>query len=260
MSQWGHDFRPEYLGLSVLAERFPDVPRLALTATADMITRAEIRQRLALGEAPEFLSSFDRPNIRYTVVEKANAREQLLGIPRRRRAEPEPDRVLGDRLLLVAQEGRPDRRVAQRAGHHRAGLPRGPGPGGASLRAGPVPARGRHRGRRHHRLRDGHRQARRPVRRPPRPAQEHRGVLPGDRSSRSRRRAGPGVDGLRPGRCRAAEVVDRRLGRPPGDPPGGGREARRPARVLRGGDLPTGRSCWTTSGSAPGPAATATPA
>ena len=79
MSQWGHDFRPEYLGLSVLAERFPDVPRVALTATADMITRAEIRQRLALGDAPEFLSSFDRPNIRYTVVEKANARDQLLG-------------------------------------------------------------------------------------------------------------------------------------------------------------------------------------
>jgi ATP-dependent DNA helicase RecQ len=63
----------------VLAERFPDVPRLALTATADMITRAEIRERLALGQAPEFLSSFDRPNICYTVVEKANAREQLLG-------------------------------------------------------------------------------------------------------------------------------------------------------------------------------------
>ena len=79
VSQWGHDFRPEYLGLSVLAERFPDVPRLALTATADMLTRAEIRARLALGDAPEFLSSFDRPNIRYTVVEKVNARDQLLG-------------------------------------------------------------------------------------------------------------------------------------------------------------------------------------
>ncbi len=78
VSQWGHDFRPEYLGLSVLAERFPDVPRVALTATADMLTRAEIRHRLALGEAPEFLSSFDRPNIHYTVVEKGNVRDQLL--------------------------------------------------------------------------------------------------------------------------------------------------------------------------------------
>ena len=79
VSQWGHDFRPEYLGLSVLAERFPDVPRLALTATADQITRAEIRDRLALGDAPEFISSFDRPNIRYTVVEKLTARDQLMG-------------------------------------------------------------------------------------------------------------------------------------------------------------------------------------
>ncbi len=78
VSQWGHDFRPEYLGLSVLADRYPDVPRLALTATADEITRAEIRSRLVLGDAPQFVSSFDRPNIRYTVVEKENAREQLL--------------------------------------------------------------------------------------------------------------------------------------------------------------------------------------
>ncbi len=78
VSQWGHDFRPEYLGLSALADRFPHVPRLALTATADHLTRAEIRHRLALGDAPEFLSSFDRPNITYTVVEKDNPRQQLL--------------------------------------------------------------------------------------------------------------------------------------------------------------------------------------
>lgn len=78
VSQWGHDFRPEYLGLSVLAERFPTVPRVALTATADRMTRAEIRQRLQLEGAREFLSSFDRPNIRYAVVEKDGAREQLL--------------------------------------------------------------------------------------------------------------------------------------------------------------------------------------
>jgi len=79
VSQWGHDFRPEYLGLSVLAQRFPHVPRLALTATADELTRAEIRTRLVLDDAAEFVSSFDRPNIRYTVVEKSDAREQLLG-------------------------------------------------------------------------------------------------------------------------------------------------------------------------------------
>ena len=77
VSQWGHDFREDYLGLSQLHERFPDVPRIALTATADAHTRADIVQRLALHEARQFISSFDRPNIRYTVVEKDNARAQL---------------------------------------------------------------------------------------------------------------------------------------------------------------------------------------
>ena len=77
VSQWGHDFRPEYIGLSVLGERFPDVPRMALTATADELTRQEIVQRLALKDAPQFVSSFDRPNIRYEIVDKKNAVAQL---------------------------------------------------------------------------------------------------------------------------------------------------------------------------------------
>src|SRR6201982_2455886 len=64
VSQWGHDFRPEYIGLSALAERFPDVPRMALTATADELTRQEIVERLSLRGAPQFVSSFDRPNNR----------------------------------------------------------------------------------------------------------------------------------------------------------------------------------------------------
>ena len=78
VSQWGHDFRPEYIKLSVLHERFPNVPRIALTATADHQTRAEIALRLQLGDALQFVSSFDRPNIRYQIVEKANGRKQLL--------------------------------------------------------------------------------------------------------------------------------------------------------------------------------------
>src|SRR3954463_15127085 len=77
VSQWGHDFRPEYIGLSVIAERFPDVPRIALTATADDLTRKEIVDRLGLRDAPQFVASFDRPNIRYEIVEKQNAPAQL---------------------------------------------------------------------------------------------------------------------------------------------------------------------------------------
>src|ERR1700759_3152963 len=77
VSQWGHDFRPEYIGLSVIAERFPDVPRIALTATADELTRREIIDRLGLAGAPRFVASFDRPNIKYEIVNKQNAQAQL---------------------------------------------------------------------------------------------------------------------------------------------------------------------------------------
>jgi len=78
VSQWGHDFRPEYLGLGVLAERFPQVPRIALTATADETTRREMRDKLRLERAGSFVASFDRPNVRYVVVDKEDARAQLL--------------------------------------------------------------------------------------------------------------------------------------------------------------------------------------
>ncbi len=78
VSQWGHDFRPEYRALTVLHERYPAVPRIALTATADALTRADILERLQLQDAHAFVSSFDRPNIRYTIVEKKDATAQLL--------------------------------------------------------------------------------------------------------------------------------------------------------------------------------------
>ncbi|HLS55319.1 MAG TPA: DNA helicase RecQ [Zeimonas sp.] len=78
VSQWGHDFRPEYLQLAVLHERWPQVPRIALTATADALTRREIVERLALQSARQFVSSFDRPNIRYRIVEKTDPKRQLL--------------------------------------------------------------------------------------------------------------------------------------------------------------------------------------
>jgi len=87
VSQWGHDFRPEYRELAVLHQRFPQVPRIALTATADDRTREEIVERLALQQARQFVSSFDRPNIRYQVGQRHNARRQLMEFLERRRGE-----------------------------------------------------------------------------------------------------------------------------------------------------------------------------
>jgi ATP-dependent DNA helicase RecQ len=85
VSQWGHDFRVDYLNLSILHEQFPDIPRIALTATADERTRLEIQQRLQLEDAPLYISGFDRPNIRYTIVPKQAGREkqQLLDFIRK---------------------------------------------------------------------------------------------------------------------------------------------------------------------------------
>jgi ATP-dependent DNA helicase RecQ len=82
VSQWGHDFRVDYLQLSLLHERFPKIPRIALTATADEKTREEIIKRLALEQAGLFVSGFDRPNIRYRIVQKQNAKQQLLNFIR----------------------------------------------------------------------------------------------------------------------------------------------------------------------------------
>ncbi|MEU1603197.1 DNA helicase RecQ [Micromonospora matsumotoense] len=82
VSQWGHDFRPDYLALSMLHERWPTVPRIALTATATSATRAEIATRLQLTEAKHFVASFDRPNIQYRIVPKKEPRKQLLALLR----------------------------------------------------------------------------------------------------------------------------------------------------------------------------------
>ena len=83
VSQWGHDFRPEYLQIRQVTDQFPDVPRIALTATADALTRRDILERLGMPAARPFVASFDRPNIRYRVTLKQNGRQQLLGFLRR---------------------------------------------------------------------------------------------------------------------------------------------------------------------------------
>ena len=87
VSQWGHDFRQDYLGLNVLRERFPGVPRMALTATADVTTRRDILSRLNLNGAERFISGFDRPNIRYSVQAKSDASAQLARFLENRRGE-----------------------------------------------------------------------------------------------------------------------------------------------------------------------------
>ncbi|MGV9227838.1 DNA helicase RecQ [Streptomyces nigra] len=82
VSQWGHDFRPDYLSLSLLGERWPDVPRIALTATATRATHQEITQRLGMPDARHFVASFDRPNVQYRIVPKADPKKQLLSFLR----------------------------------------------------------------------------------------------------------------------------------------------------------------------------------
>jgi ATP-dependent DNA helicase RecQ len=113
VSQWGHDFRPEYRGLNVLHERYPSVPRLALTATADELTRSDMVTHLALEEAKLFVSSFDRPNIRYHIVEKKDPLLQLLRFIQYEHA--------GDAGIVYCQSRRRVEEVAEALA--RAGLP-----------------------------------------------------------------------------------------------------------------------------------------
>jgi ATP-dependent DNA helicase RecQ len=130
VSQWGHDFRPEYRELTVLHERWPTVPRIALTATADPPTQREIAERLQLQDARWFVSSFDRPNIRYTIVQKDNGRRQLLDFLKdhrdeagivyclsRRKVEETAEFLAGHGFKAVPYHAGLD--AAVRAGHQR---------------------------------------------------------------------------------------------------------------------------------------------
>ena len=115
VSQWGHDFRPEYIGLSILAERFPGAPRIALTATADAATRQEIVKRLVLEQAECFVTSFDRPNIRYRLVEKDDPRRQLLAFVK-------AEHVGNSGIVYCATRAKVDQTAAFLAGHGVAAL------------------------------------------------------------------------------------------------------------------------------------------
>ncbi len=136
VSQWGHDFRPHYVQLTALAERFPQIPRIALTATADGPTRKDIVERLHLAEGRTFVAGFDRPNINYAIEVKKEPRKQLLQFIR----ENHP-RGQWDRLLPFAQADRGNGRVALATGAQRAALSRWFAAGGARTQPGTFSAR-----------------------------------------------------------------------------------------------------------------------
>ena len=127
MSQWGHDFRPDYLQLSMLHERWPDVPRIALTATAtDADARGDRRRGCSSSDARHFVASFDRPNIQYRIVPKNEPPQQLLDLLRTEHA--------GDAGIVYCLSRDSVEKTAEflvAAGHPRAAVPRGPRRAGA---------------------------------------------------------------------------------------------------------------------------------
>ena len=176
VSSWGHDFRPEYIQLGLLKHRFPDVPTIALTATADAVTRDDIAKQLNLNDPARFVAGFDRPNIRYTVAEKNKAAAQLAAFVK---ARPDDSGIVYCLSRRRVEEVAEDlKAIGVQAAAYHAGL----AARRASAGAGGVPERRCACRRRHRRLRHGHRQAQRALGRPPRYAQERGGLLPGDGS------------------------------------------------------------------------------
>ena len=205
------------------------MPRIALTATADAPTRREIVERLALEDARQFVSSFDRPNIRYRVVPKDDSAPAAARFPATAHRGDS-----GIVYCLSRKQGRADRgHAASSAGID--ALPYHAGMDAATRAAqpAPLPARGRHRDGGDDRLRHGHRQARRALRRAPRPAEVDRRLLPGNRPRRPRRRTRRGLAGLRPGRRGPAAADDRAVRGRRGAQAPGAPQARRAARLLR---------------------------
>ena len=179
ISQWGHDFRPEYRQLGRLRTLLPGISLHAYTATATARVRRDIAAQLGLSDPVELVGSFDRPNLVYRVLARANLKRQLA-----RRARP-ASRAGRDHLLHVAARGRRARRVAARDGHPRAPVPRRAGRRRAQPEPGRVPRGGRRHHRRDGRVRDGDRSIRRPLRRARRRAAVARALPAGVRPRRA---------------------------------------------------------------------------
>ena len=230
VSQWGHDFRPEYRGLSALADVFPHVPRIALTATADVKTRAEIAETLRLANASHYVASFDRPNIRYQIADEGSgsARERLWAFIK----DEHPDDA---GIVYCLSRKQVEETAAFLSAKGRVALPYHAGLDNDVRRRHQqrfLREDGDHR-RRHHRLRHGHRQAGRAVRRPPVAAEVGRGLLPGNRPRRPRWRPGRYLDGVLAAGRRDDAAVDQRFGGERGAQAAGAAEARRADRPHR---------------------------
>ena len=181
VSQWGHDFRPEYALLGEVRRRLGGVQTIALTATADVATRGDIMDRLFEREPRVFIHGFDRPNLRLAMQAKEHSKRQLFAFLDKHRHE--------SGIVYCSSRGRDReaRRFARPGGLSRLPYHAGMQPAGPRQEPGRLPPGGRRRDGRDGRLRHGHRQAGRALRRPCGAAEIDRGLLPGDRPRRPRR-------------------------------------------------------------------------
>ena len=238
ISQWGPAFRREYEDLSRLRDIFPNVPIIALTATADESTRTDIAARLFAGRVETLVLGFDRPNIKLGIEAKQDSKRQLLNF-----VERHPGRS-GIVYCLSRKKTEETAAFLERERRHRARLSCRHEQGGARRQSEQLhdPVRRRHGG--DHRLRHGHRQAGCRLCLPHRSAGQPRGLLPGNRACRPRRAGGRGAYAVRPRRYPHAADVHRRRGRAGGAQEARAWPARHADRLLRDGAVPPPDAAW----------------